>query len=209
MIIKLDFPKAFVSLSWESLSLSYALVVSKNGSTQGFRTSSQPVTDALLNGVPRGQEIGSHARMIYDKGTPFPLRLHHLTTAHPAKSQLRQSSPCILQTYPTTLQYDENTLVISHTRPGQHLKGILQSFTQTSRLAVNFSKTLVSMHTQPECANEIISIIQCTSLHFRKFTLASHSHQSDSTQMQSYPLWKRAENSSLIEEPSYSTKASA
>lgn len=168
MIIKLDFRKAFDSISWDSLlTILHYRGFSRKWCSWIQTLLSSGKTAVLLNGVP-GHWINCKNGL--RQGDPLSPYLF-IIVADLLQRQILQAHnvdsfhhPLFHDRPPSVLQYADDTLIIAHASPeaAEVLKTILDDFALATGLAINFHKTtFVPLHTDPTVANAIASHLGC------------------------------------------------
>lgn len=168
VVLKLDFKKAFDSISWESLDK----ILACRGFNERWRTRVANIlasgkTSIVLNGVPgkwvnckRGLQQG-------DPISPYLFIivadvLQRLVRQAASQGALRHpidpSLPC------TVLQYADDTLILleGDTNSLTRLKSILDDFSLATGLTINFHKsTFVPLHIDASTATAMADILGC------------------------------------------------
>jgi hypothetical protein len=166
MIIKLDFKKAFDSISWTSL----LKILRHRGFPDKFckwieEILSTGKTAILLNGVP-GPWINCKNGL--RQGDPLSPYLF-IIVADVLQQLIRQALLTGSLTHPlnttlpaTVLQYADDTLIIARATPqaAQTLRRILDDFALATGLAINFHKTtFVPIHSTNNMAHLIATTL--------------------------------------------------
>jgi hypothetical protein len=165
VVLKLDFAKAFDSVSWSSL---WAIMLARGFPTLWcdwmdmiFSSSRSAI---MLNGVP-----GKWIRCMRGLRQGDPLSPYLFLITADVLQRLIKLDAGIL--HPITdgvpcpvLQYADDTLIIMRADAGaaRRLWLILQQFEQATGLRINYHKsTLVPMHIAPELLSDIQDCLQC------------------------------------------------
>ena len=169
VVLKLDFRKAFDTVSWETLDS----VLAAKGFPQLWRLWIQDLASTsqsavLLNGKPgpwlqckrglrQGDPLSPYLFILLADTLQQLIRLASADglLSHPLSDTL----PC------PTLQYADDTLIIMKGDLPQliHLKHILNSFSEFSGLHINFDKsTFIPMNISPDLASQMASALGCS-----------------------------------------------
>ena len=178
MVIKLDFSKAFDSLSWDSLTF----ILRCRGFPPKFSSWVHDLlatgkTAVMLNGIP-GNWINCKNGL--RQGDPISPYLF-IIVADLLQQMIQQdcdlahlSHPLFSHLPPTVLQYADDTLIIAKASNGadQQLKNILHDFAMATGLTINFTKTtFVPMHVSIAMGDSIASPLQCPTSSFPQIYL--------------------------------------
>jgi hypothetical protein len=165
VVLKLDFAKAFDSVSWSSLR---TIMLARGFPTLWcdwmdmiFSSSHSAI---MLNGVP-----GKWIRCMHGLRQGDPLSPYlFLITADVLQRLIKLDSgilhPLAEGVLCPVLQYADGTLIIMRADTGaaRRLRLILQQFEQATGLRINYRKsTLVPMHVAPELLSDIQGCLQC------------------------------------------------
>lgn len=166
VVLKLDFAKAFDSVSWGSLlSVLHARGFPPKWCDWIQQLQETAKSAVLLNGVP-GRWIPCKKGLRQgDPLSPYLFILvadvlqQMLTRDTVLRHPLAPDRPC------TVLQYADDTLIVARA-DGEamlRLKGLLDSFSRATGLSINYSKsTLVPMHIPDSDVESYVNILGCT-----------------------------------------------
>lgn len=168
MVFKLDFRKAFDSVSWEAL----LTILSHRGFPQAWTSWLSSVlfsskTAILLNDIP-GNWINCQCGL--RQGDPLSPYLFLLVADLLQQLIIKAFTPNSLchpidpSRPPAILQYADDTLIIARadSDAAETLQSILNDFADATRLTINFHKTtFLPMHTPAPTANAISATFNC------------------------------------------------
>uniref|UniRef100_A0A8R7QPU5 Reverse transcriptase domain-containing protein n=1 Tax=Triticum urartu TaxID=4572 RepID=A0A8R7QPU5_TRIUA len=175
MVLKLDFKKAFDSISWPSL----LKFLRHRGFPDHFCNwiedpLSTGKTAVMLNGVPGSWVQCKNGLRQGDPISPYlfiivadVLQQLILSAASDQANELHH--PVFHDLPPSILQYADDTLIIAHasTTAARKLKQLLDDFALATGLCINFSKTtFVPMNVDDTTASSIAQIFGCTTSGF-------------------------------------------
>jgi hypothetical protein len=165
MVIKLDFMKAFDSVSWDSLQS----VLQERGSPPPLFCSwihnirHTGKTTIILNGVPGCWIQCKNGLRQGDPISPYLYIIFSNTLRQLIRTAFEEGTimhPIIDGIQTTVLQYADDTLIISKASlsAASHLKHTLDKFASATRLQINFDKTtFLPLHVPEELANSIVA----------------------------------------------------
>lgn len=174
MVIKLDFRKAFDSISWSSLLLlnHWGYPTSFCSWIENLLTTGK--TAILLNGVPGLHQLQEWSPPTGPSPPPYLFIivadiLQQLILKAHASNLGHLQHPIYPDLPPTILQYADDTHVIARasTEAASHLKSILDDFALATGLTINVTKTaFVLIHVNNATAASIAVIVGCTTPSF-------------------------------------------